>query len=564
VKKIPFYFLFCVLSFKFEVFPVFAQVIDPQYIFVRKDPMGCNPSDCSQLWNMDNPNQINLNAINDIYSKIGTKGTNSRKVGIGVVFNYWIGDFEKQKQSLATLLVYSKVHDFPIFLNFEGLGWWNNRPDLYNNPNNVEWTCWDVSCAINKSWRNWGSEFEVKPQPNLASPTLIQATKDALNQFIPIIVNWYKDLPNEKQYLLGGISLGGEVDIGANYYYYPNGVNNGRGLAGSVQLGYAAVKTAGIKSSGIITEGDINEVVRRYQTALDKTAYDLGIPRNKIYNHNGGKGAAPFMTYPTGVAFENLSGSLNNYAHPGWSFYGDVTANPGNYPNLVDTITQIGNGEWSSPEWLSWTTDYTGWATALRNSLNYRNNRFINVANWEGIRDKPYALQAIRDVANESPACWVTTPQLNISVNGNTATFNWIKGANNDSIHLNVSNTEGFTVSGTLANPNVIVENNTTKTSYTKSGLTAGKYYVILAADGCGNQRKINDNHFVIAAPPTSVPPTKIPTAIPTKTPITGDYNGDGVVNLADFGEWKKRYLAVPQTMTLTDFGIWKKAYLQQ
>jgi len=58
--------------------------------------------------------------------------------------------------------------------------------------------------------------------------------------------------------------------------------------------------------------------------------------------------------------------------------------------------------------------------------------------------------------------------------------------------------------------------------------------------------------------------PTKIPTAVPTIKPkITGDYDGNGVVNLADFGEWKKRYLATPPTMTLVEFGVWKREYLK-
>jgi len=43
-----------------------------------------------------------------------------------------------------------------------------------------------------------------------------------------------------------------------------------------------------------------------------------------------------------------------------------------------------------------------------------------------------------------------------------------------------------------------------------------------------------------------------------------GDLNIDGVVDILDFGEWKKRYLAVPPTATLVDFGIWKNAYLTQ
>ena len=49
----------------------------------------------------------------------------------------------------------------------------------------------------------------------------------------------------------------------------------------------------------------------------------------------------------------------------------------------------------------------------------------------------------------------------------------------------------------------------------------------------------------------------------PTKTPISGDYDGDRDVDLVDFGEWEKRYLATPPTMTLVEFGVWKRGYLK-
>ena len=47
---------------------------------------------------------------------------------------------------------------------------------------------------------------------------------------------------------------------------------------------------------------------------------------------------------------------------------------------------------------------------------------------------------------------------------------------------------------------------------------------------------------------------------VPTTTPLAGDFDGNGVVNLADFGEWKKRYLA--GNSTLVDFGVWERGYL--
>ena len=67
-----------------------------------------------------------------------------------------------------------------------------------------------------------------------------------------------------------------------------------------------------------------------------------------------------------------------------------------------------------------------------------------------------------------------------------------------------------------------------------------------------------NLSNFGIMPTNTPVPPT----LTPTKATILGDYDNNGGVNLADFGYWKIKYLAVPPTMTLVEFGVWKTAYL--
>jgi len=532
------YLIYPIFFFSLSIFflasPVKGQTNDPQYIFVRKNPMHCVPEDCSQLWNMNNPNIVFSKGIDDIYNTIGTRGNDQRKLGIGVIINYFEYDFNNIKQSLSNLLIASREKKAPLFLVLEGFAWWDKRPDLWNwwdpsipgfnplNKNNVEWTCWDSSCAIKKSWRNWGDEMEVRPQPNLASRAYIEAIKSALRELIPLIVNWYNGLPPDEKWLFGGISLGGEVDIGGNYYYYPNGVPNGKGLSGSVQLGYAAVKTLGIKSSGNITSDDINKVVNSYLTELNKLAYDLGIPRNKIFNHTGGKGLAPFIEYPRGVAFETPYATLNEYAFPGWSFYGDVTSNPGKY-DVKGVLDQIGANQWAVPEWLTFAENSKGWLDSLRGTLNYRNNRFLNISNWEEIKVNPNAVSAIKQVLQERPSCWVSAPYVDISVSGKVVTLRWTSGSQNLATYLNISNVPEFTFGGTLKNINVHNENVTGRNEFSKT-LDNGSYYFELVVDGCpdssgrATQRKFVDGRFTIG---------------PVKN--DSDLNGDGKVDIFDY-----------------------------
>ena len=509
---------------------VLAQNIDPQYIFVRKDPMNCNPSDCSQLWNMDNPDLNLYPGITDVFNKVGTHGNDQRKLGIGVQIIYNEYDFDNVKQSLRSLLIYSKVHSVPIFLSLDGFQWWgdvgrtNGRPDLWNwwdssgpgynpdNKNNVEWTCGNSSCAINKSWRNWGSEFEVRPHPNLASRAFIEKNKEKLRELIPIIVNWYNnDLRSDQKWLFGGIALGIEVDIGGNYYY-PGG-----GIANSQQLGFAAINTLGL--SGGITTANLNEVIRRYLNELDKFALDSGIPRNKIFNHVGGSDLFPRSN---NLIYQTAEAAVNAYGNPGWSFYSDITQNPQSFSGLSTALNQVNNGEWASPEWLAWAGDYGGWVNSLRNSLNYRNNRFINIANWEGIRDKQYILDALKTVLGESPSCWETSPVMNqTTVSGHNVSLSWTKGDHNDVVYLNISNSNEINVDGGFKNINVANEAVTNRNNWSGT-LESGTYWWQLIADGCGDYRRRIYGSFSIASPPTP-------------TLLHGDLNSDGHVNQADY-----------------------------
>jgi hypothetical protein len=57
---------------------------------------------------------------------------------------------------------------------------------------------------------------------------------------------------------------------------------------GIAQIGYGAVKTAGIKNQGKITARDIEQGVSNYLDTLWVTDLGLKLPRNKIYTQQGG------------------------------------------------------------------------------------------------------------------------------------------------------------------------------------------------------------------------------------------------------------------------------------
>lgn len=554
--------------------------IDPQYIFLRKVNTPCG--DCI-LWDGNNPENYNTAAINEIVNAVGTRGTPARRLGVGALFEpNWV-DVGRTKQSLINLLNTSLANDFPVYLSLDNYNWWDARPNLWYwwepgisaaekaaRKANVEWSDWDGATndahALKISWTNWGVQFRRPPGPNLLSPAYIQNSLDNLNQLLPPVIDWYNNLPADKKYLLGGVDFGNELEIGANFYYYPNGnsyidqppsgdPNPVNFLASTVQIGYAALKTGNIRSSGIISSDDLNEAVRRYLNVLTKYAYDAGIPRNKIFNHTGGKGSSPDWVYPASYpAFPDLRSTLMPYAHPGWSLYREKTS-PQNDPLLGSVLDEVGNTQWAAPEWLTLATDYNGWLASIRDTLNYRNNRFINIANWENIRGTPYIIDAIRTALGESPACWVSAPAASTTITGNSAVLSWTGGENMAARYLQIATNSALRTDGIFQTADIANNNVTGQTGFSISNLAPGTYYWLLASDGCSPvQRRIAYGSFSI------VVPTPTPSAVP------GDANGDGHVNILDFNIVVSRFgqsgAAVPGDVNhdgkvnILDFGL--------
>ena len=110
------------------------------------------------------------------------------------------------------------------------------------------------------------------------SPRYREACHGMLNLLVPIVLDWWKNLPEFQKELFVGIKVGHESSIGVNAFYYPDGnhlvdrpatEDPTSGIDGSdvpsrgvTQIGYAAVKTAGIKSNGKIDISFVYEAVR--------------------------------------------------------------------------------------------------------------------------------------------------------------------------------------------------------------------------------------------------------------------------------------------------------------
>ncbi len=368
--------------------------------------------------------EMTREGLSDIKQKLSASTNGEIRIGVSMIYSYLqipAGDSDAESRFLRQLrddLDLVAEMELPILVQLDGEQWWNARPDLWNwwdaskpgydpkNAENVEWTDWSPEHAVKIAWRNWGRQLRVLPPPNLMSPKYVAAWEEKMEKIVPVILDWEKSLPENKKHLFVGLKVGWESSVGVNAWHYPNGNDlldkpekddpqtglDGKRLPGrGVQtIGYAAVKTAGIRDHGQITEADLAEVARRHLENLAKKAAELGVPRERLFTH-GAAWKAEELLYDAPV---------NKYSCPGWSFYDhapDLRQDQGVQRALASSDAPY----WAATEWLLFHDDQAKWTSALENALSSRRCRYLCIFNWSSIKSKNTVHNAIRNVVAE-------------------------------------------------------------------------------------------------------------------------------------------------------------------
>jgi hypothetical protein len=337
------------------------------------------------------------------------------RVGLAAIFSYFGQPRSKTVENLRRFLRLALETGTPVLVQLDGENWWGGRADLWNwwdpaapgyspsNRENVEWSGWSADDAIRIAWRNWGRQIRVLPSPNLMSARYREASHQEMAALIPVVLDWWQGLPLEKRWLFVGIKVGWESSVGVNAWYYPGGNDlldrpstedptsgirpsevPARGVA---QIGYAAVKTAGIRSEGQITESDLAEVVRRHLEDLCRVAAQLGVPREKLFTHGAGWKDDELL----------YQSPVNRFSCPGWSFY-QYAADPGKDAGVQTALARSDAPHWAAVEWLYQGKNSTpSWRLAIQNTLAQPRCRFLCIYNWEEVREQSEAMEAVRE-----------------------------------------------------------------------------------------------------------------------------------------------------------------------
>lgn len=366
------------------------------------------------VFNLSEPRRAE--AFAEINQAFTNRAPGRVRVGIAAIFSYLHFPRERVAADLREFLRLAQETDTPVVVQLDGEQWWGHRPDLWNwwdeggpgysptNRANVEWTGWSPDDAIKIAWRNWGRQLRVLPPPNLMSPRYREACHAEMRALIPLVLDWWRELPARQKHLLIGLKLGWESSIGVNAWYYPGGnellaqsaANDPTtGLKaddvparGVVQIGYAAVKTAGLRADGVITEADLAEIARRHLEDLCREAARLGVPREKLFTH----GAA----WKDGEKL--YAAAVNEFSCPGWSFYKHA-ANPRRDMGVQDALKTTDAPHWAAVEWLfQGPPEKEAWHRALTATLADARCRYLCIYNWSGVRGNRAAVEAVQEI----------------------------------------------------------------------------------------------------------------------------------------------------------------------
>ena len=185
----------------------------PRHIFFMKGPT--SPQLPNMTWRMlqqDPETSFTEQHLREMIRLLGADNFTSEAVKV-VTFQWELLDCflsphdctpEQVAEGVTNFLSSAATTRIPVEITLDpaqfyyASGLWNwfdpHQPNYDpKNVQNVEWTGWDASSAMKIAWRNWGKQFRMPtPQPNWASPALLNATSSALHKVIGAIRKWWE------------------------------------------------------------------------------------------------------------------------------------------------------------------------------------------------------------------------------------------------------------------------------------------------------------------------------------------------------------------------------------
>ncbi|MBI4162199.1 MAG: Ig-like domain-containing protein, partial [Candidatus Aenigmarchaeota archaeon] len=416
-----------------------------------------------------------LENVSDIITALG-RGSGNRRLAFSLVSGSYLNSVEGAKQRIRQQFKLAREKDVAVLVDLLDVIHWNTRTDLWNwfdpnkpgynpeNIHNVEWSCFDPSCAMKDSWRDWGSGgFWVgAPAPNLESPKIRAELQKSLQEVTAVVKQEVDALEREgKGYLFAGVDIAQEASVGTNNACDKKSLDLEEQCIGFRSYMSKKCPTGNpICITGSSKRADFNQVAvstaQRYSELLAKTMFDAGISKEKIYTHGTRRLYNQNPTY--------FPASFTSYSIPTWSAFVPR--------HRIDTEVQQALKAHGSPPWALGDTMLPNLKAAWTAHLNQvfdnpdaPNGQFINIHHWDLFEDSDQGHAAVRDflegknIRSDSvkPSVAITTP-----INGSSV---------KEVVNIQASASDDNAVAGV----DFFIDGIYKATSFSPSG-TSGKY----------------------------------------------------------------------------------------
>ena len=340
------------------------------------------------------------------------------KVGVAIIYTPKEQVAENVTRLKADLALAEKL-DVPVLIQVDTeswlpeslLNWYDPKTPGFDpaKVNDVEWYGWSPDTAVKLCWRNWGQTIRVGPQPNLLSARYQAWEKEIYAALAPVVVQWLKALPSEKQWLFVGWKCGWETTPNSQYAYFKDGNSYYDRKddpkwdnANKQHIGYNAAKTAGLQTSGVLdyehTYDVFMKIIGKHLSYLASTARSLGLPRDKLFVH----------TIAQGVDRYNVESQFNADSNPSPSFYGKPTTslrdNPSFMRCLAKARAELGATGYGIGEFVFGAKDYETWHHWFTTKLAADPDCiFAALYNYDTMRGQPEIERAMLDAMAACP-----------------------------------------------------------------------------------------------------------------------------------------------------------------
>ena len=346
------------------------------------------------------------------------------KVGVAIIYTPKDQVAETTARLRADLALAQQM-DVPVLIQVDTENWLPESLTNWFDPtkpgydptkvNDVEWTGWTPDTAVKLCWRNWGTMVRVGPHPNLLSTRFQTWEKSIYSALSPVVVEWLKALPAEKQWLFVGWKCGWETTPNSQYAYFKEGnsyltrQDDPKWIEANKQLiGYNAARTGGFQTSGVLdyqhTYDVFMKIIGVHLSFLAKTARSLGLPREKLFAH----------TIAQGVDRNNMDSQFNADSNPSPSFYGKPTTslrdNPSFMRCLAKAHAELGTTGYGIGEFAFGAKDYETWHRWFLDKLAADPDLiFASLYNYDTMRGKAEIERAMLETMSATAPSQVRT-----------------------------------------------------------------------------------------------------------------------------------------------------------